>query len=149
MSGIAIASHFATSPTTSKSSLFSQTQFPGLDLSRNLSTTSTWSITAEENVQASAGLSGVASNACSKASDRSGIQVARGKSASMIPTAQDFERSLPSMANVKPTVTFLAEDVTGENAAMLERLEIESMCKPIHITSPHRSIRQQHLQFCA
>ena len=75
--------------------------------------------------------SGLASDAGTLATDTSGMQVVLGYSASMVPTAQDFERSLSSMANIKTTVTFVAEDVTLQNAALLERLAKVSLYRPI------------------
>lgn len=51
-----------------------------------------------------------------------------------MPTAQDFERSFSSMANIKPTVTFIAEDVTQQNAALLKRVAKQPMCEPIQNT---------------
>ena len=53
----------------------------------------------------------------------------------MVPTAQDFEGSLSSMANVKLTVTFLAEEVTVAHSLLLEKLASESLYKPIRIAS--------------
>ena len=53
----------------------------------------------------------------------------------MVPTAQDFERSLSSIANTKPTVTFFAEDVTVANTAFLKQLARVSFYKPIRIAS--------------
>ena len=39
------------------------------------------------------------------------------------------------MGDVKRTVTFYAEDVSVQNAALLERAARQSLYKPIHITS--------------
>ena len=65
----------------------------------------------------------------------SSIHAGMGNSASMLPTVQDFERSLSPMANVRPTVTSFAEVVRQMNAALLERLAKRSMCEPFLITS--------------
>ena len=56
-----------------------------------------------------------------------------GDITSILPIAQDFERSLSSMANTKPTVTFHAEDVTVAKAGFLDQLSRESLYKPIRI----------------
>ena len=116
---------------------------PALDLSRNPSTTVILSITQEQIAQESAGLPGVASNSGTLATNLSGIQGAMGNPSSMVPTAQDFERRLSSIANVKTTVTFLAESVTVANAAFKEQLARESLHKPIRITTPATSPGQQ------
>ena len=63
------------------------------------------------------------------------MQDALGETTNQLRTPQDFERNLPTMANVKPTVTFLAEDVTEQNAELLARLAKESLCNAIQITS--------------
>lgn len=106
-----------------------------LDLSSTPSTATRWAIIADQIAPANAGREGGASNAGTLTIDMSGIQVAIGNSASMLHTAQDFEQSLSSMAEVKPAVTFYAEDVTVRNAALLERPAKRSMSILIHITS--------------
>ena len=108
-------------------------QFMGLDPSQNLPTTGTWTIASEQTAQA--GPSTIASHSGPMIGDMTGISVALGANTNALHTGYDFERSLATMTNIKQLVTFLAEDVTLQNAEFLERLVKESMSKHMQITS--------------
>ena len=86
-------------------------------------TSTSLAISQEQIAQARSGKEGVVSKAGKLAMEMSGIQCAMGNSAPVIPTAQNFNRSLSSMPNVKATVKIFAEDVPQQNAALLERRE--------------------------
>ena len=53
----------------------------------------------------------------------------------MVPTAEDFVGSMSSMAKVKLTITFLAEEVPEAHSLLLEKLASESLYKAIWIAS--------------
>ena len=54
-------------------------------------------------------------------------QVVLGDNTNPLPTASDFERSLSTMADVKPTVTFYVEGLRGVTEVLPEGLAIHSM----------------------
>ena len=96
----------------------------------NPQTATTWSI-----AQAQEGTPGVASNSATLAGDMRRVQVLGGDPADMLPTEQDFERSLTTMQDNKPKVAFYAEDVTVKNAACLEDQEKRVLRGPVQVTT--------------
>ena len=72
----------------------------------------------------------------------SGIQEPMGNTSTMIPTAPDFERSLPSMTDLKWTIMFYSEDVSVQKSDVMERLAKEIRRATIQIPSDHTILRQ-------
>ena len=89
---------------------------PALDLSRQPGILTTWAVTPEEGAQEFAGHLGLASNSGPLASNLSGIQVGVGDPAKMLPTEEDFEKSLSKLKEAKSRVQFYAEEVRMRNA---------------------------------
>ena len=118
---------FQTSPTLN--------QFRRLNLALTFRTKSTSKTNTERAAQANLCFPDDASNSGIMASDLSGVQIALGDAASMMPSPLDIERGLDSMETLQPTGMFLAEVMMVQNAAVLVGLARESLYNPIQIMS--------------
>ena len=101
-----------------------------LDLSVNPQSATIWSIE-----QAQAGTPGIASNSATLAVDLRGVQVALGNPATMLPTAQEFERSLSTIQKAKPKIEFYPEEVTGANAEWMDKQAKRVLSGPVQVTT--------------
>ena len=77
----------------------------------------------------------MASNSGTVVGDMSAMEVAMGGNVNALPTADEFARSLTSLADEHKIVKFYAQHVTEENAAWMERVAKETLIKPTQITS--------------